>query len=140
MTDITDRAAGPDLERRWAAIEERLAAVADRLVRQGTMARKVTPAGREVWVIRYLDEVGGARVQKSVYVGDSPDLVDRARRLLGRYREREHWPEEIAAYARLALATKTTARRLTPPGRAFRPQGGTDDRVEAPGKGKPSFG
>jgi hypothetical protein len=115
MTDITDRAAGADLEGRWAAIEERLAAVADRLVRQGTMARKVTPAGREVWVIRYVDEEGGARVQRSIYVGDHPELVVRARRLLGRYRERQHWPEEIASYARLALATKALARRLTPP-------------------------
>ena len=123
MTDITDQPADLDLEGRWAAIEEKLAAVADRLVRQGTMARKVTSAGREVWAIRYFDEVGVARVQKSVYVGDSPELVDRARRLLGRYRERQHWPEEIAAYSRLALATKTMARRLTPPGRAFRPQG-----------------
>jgi hypothetical protein len=124
MTDITDRAAGPDLDRRWAAIEERLAAVADRLVRQGTIARKVTPAGREVWAIRYFDEEGGTRVQRSIYVGDCPELVDRARRLLGRYRERQHWPEEIAVYARLALATKSLARRLTP----YRGAGGRPSR------------
>jgi hypothetical protein len=117
MTDATDQAADHELERRWAAIEEKLAAVADRLVRQGTMVRKVTSADREIWVIRYFDEEGGARVQRSVYVGDHPELVDRSRRLLGRYRERQHWPEEVAAYARLALATKALARRLTPPRR-----------------------
>jgi hypothetical protein len=118
MTNATDQAADPDLEGRWAAIEAKLAAAADRLVRQGTMVRKVTSAGGEVWAIRYVDEEGGARVQRSIYVGGNPELVDRARRLLGRYRERQRWPEEVAAYARLALATKALARRLTPPRRA----------------------
>jgi hypothetical protein len=118
MTDATDQPADTDLERRWAVIEQKLSAVADRLVRQGTMVRKVTSTGREVWVIRYFDDACGARVQRSIYVGDHPELVDRARRLLGRYRERQSWPGEVAAYARLALATKALARRLTPPRRA----------------------
>jgi hypothetical protein len=124
MTDITDQAADPDLEGRWAAIEAKLAAAADRLVRQGTMVRKVTPAGRKFWAIRYFDDACGARVQRSIYVGDHPELVERARRLLGSYRERQHWPAEVAAYARLALATKALARRLASPRRVMGRPGG----------------
>jgi hypothetical protein len=101
-----------DRERRWAALEQKLDRVAETLIRQGTLVRKTVPSGRETWVVRFVDTSGGKRVQRSVHVGTDPELVHRARHLLGRYRQRQRWPEEIATYVRLAGSVGAVARRL----------------------------
>ena len=101
-----------DRERRWAALEEKLDRVAETLIGQGTLVRKTMPSGRKTWVIRYVDASGGKRVHRSLHVGTDPQLVRRARRLLGRYRQRQRWPAEIATYVRLAGSVGAVARRL----------------------------
>jgi hypothetical protein len=101
-----------DRERRWAALQEKLDRVAEALVGQGSLVRKTTPSGRETWRIRFVDTSGGKRVHRSLHVGTDPQLVRRARHLLGRYRQRQRWPAEIATYVRLAGSVGAVARRL----------------------------
>ena len=101
-----------DRERRWAALEQKLDRVAETLIGQGTLVRKTTPSGRKTWAIRFVDASGGKRVHRSLHVGTDPQLVRRARHLLGRYRQRQRWPEEIATYVRLAGSVGAVARRL----------------------------
>ena len=55
---------------------------------------------------------GGKRVHRSLHVGTDLQLVRRARHLLGRYRQRQRWPEEIATYVRLAGSVAALVRRL----------------------------
>ena len=101
-----------DRERRWAALQEKLDLVAETLIGQGTLVRKTMPSGRQTWVIRFVDASGGKRVHRSLHVGTDLQLVRRARHLLGRYRQRQGWPEEIATYVRLAGSVAALARRL----------------------------
>ncbi len=112
MPEITLPTLASDRERRWIALQEKLDRVAETLIGQGTLVRKATPSGRTTWVIRYVDTSGGKRVHRSVYVGADSRLLRRARHLLGRYRERQRWPEEIATYVRLAASVAAVARRL----------------------------
>jgi hypothetical protein len=101
-----------DRERRWAALEQKLDRVAEMLIGQGTLVRKAMPSGRQTWAIRYVDASGGKRVHRSLHVGTDLQLVRRARHLLGRYRQRQRWPAEIATYVRLAGSVAAVARRL----------------------------
>jgi hypothetical protein len=101
-----------DRERRWAALQAKLDLVAEAIIGQGTLVRKTMPSGRATWRIRYVDTSGGKRVHRSLHVGTDPQLVRRARHLLGRYRQRRRWPEEIATYVRLAGSVGAIARRL----------------------------
>jgi hypothetical protein len=112
MPETTLPTPASDRERRWAALQEKLGRVAEALIGQGTLVRKTMPSGRETWAIRYVDALGGKPVHRSVYVGTDPQLVSRARHLLGRYRRRQRWPEEIATYVRLAASVGAVARRL----------------------------
>jgi hypothetical protein len=112
--DARDRVPAPasDRERRWAVLQSKLDRVAEALIGQGTLVRKAMPSGRETWAIRYVDASGGKPIHRSIYIGAHPRLVRRARRLLGRYRRRRRWPEEIATYVRLAASVGAVARRL----------------------------
>jgi hypothetical protein len=101
-----------DRKRRWAALEQKLERISETLIRQGTLVRKAMPSGRKTWVIRYVDSQGGKRIHRSVHVGTDPELVRLARQLLGRYRQRQRWPAEIATYVRLAASVDAVARRL----------------------------
>jgi hypothetical protein len=101
-----------DRERRWAALQEKLDRVAETLIGQGTLVRKTMPSGRKTWVIRYVDTSGGKRVHRSLHVGTDPQLVRRARHLLGQYRQRQRWPAEIATYVRLAGSVGALVRQL----------------------------
>jgi hypothetical protein len=101
-----------DRERRWAALQEKLDRVAETLIGQGALVRKAMPSGRKTWVVRFVDTSGGKRVHRSLHVGTDPQLVRRARQLLGRYRQRRRWPAEIATYVRLAGSVGAVARRL----------------------------
>ena len=101
-----------DRERRWAALEQKLDAVAETLIGQGTLVQKTMPSGHKTWRIRFVDTAGGKRVHRSLHVGTDPQLVRRACHLLARYRQRQRWPEEIANYVRLAASVGAVARRL----------------------------
>jgi hypothetical protein len=112
MPETTLQTPASDRERRWAALQEKLDRVAETLIGQGALVRKTMPSGRKTWAIRFVDTSGGKPVHRSVYVGVDPRLVRRARHLLGRYRQRQRWPEEIATYVRLAASVGAVARRL----------------------------
>ena len=112
MPETTLQTPASDRERRWAALEEKLDRVAESLIGQGTLVRKTMPSGRKTWVIRFVNTSGGKRVHRSLHVGTDPQLVGRARKLLGRYRQQQRWPAEIATYVRLAGSVGAVARRL----------------------------
>ena len=112
MPETTLQTPASDRERRWAALEKKLDRVAETLIGQGTLVRKTMPSGRKTWRIRFVDTSGGKRVHRSLHVGTDPQLVRRARHLLGRYRQRQRWPAEIATYVRLAGSVSAVARRL----------------------------
>ncbi len=105
----TDRAQEP----RWDAIERKLAANAERLADQGGLVAMKSASGRRVWVVRFVDVVDGRKVHRSVYLGgdDQPELLERARGELQKYRARACWPDEVASYAQLAAAASGVVRR-----------------------------
>jgi len=113
MVELPSRPEVTDLERRWRAIEPKLADASDALARQGSVAARSTPAGVTVFSVRYVAEEGGRRRQKAVYLGSSPALADKARALIRRYRQRERWARETEAAARFATASGALLRRLS---------------------------
>ena len=112
MVEFPSRPEVTDLERRWRAIVPKLADASDALARQGSVAARSTPGGLRVYTVRYVAEEGGRRRQKSVYLGSSPVLAERARALIRRYRQRERWTREVEASARFATASGALMRRL----------------------------
>ena len=105
MASARSRTRTLDPDARWAAIREELAANAGWLATQGVLAPRVV-AGRRVWSIRFVVREDGRKVHRAVYVGgdDQPELLERARGELEKYRARARWPGEVAAYARLAAS------------------------------------
>src|SRR5579871_2977875 len=92
-----------DLERRWAAIEEKMRANSQWLIHRGTLAAKQAH-GRQVWVVRFATEDANEQIQRTIYLGDQSELIQRAKALLSRFRSRRHWKREIAADVRLAVS------------------------------------
>ena len=113
MVDVPPLPGDTDLERRWRAIEPKLADACDALARQGSVAARSTPAGVTVFSVRYVAEEGGRRRQKAVYLGASPVLAERARALIRRFRAEERWARETEAAARFATASGALLRRLS---------------------------
>jgi hypothetical protein len=101
-------------ERRWHAVELKLAANAERLADQGGLVAMKSASGRRVWVVRFVDVVDGRKVHRSVYVGgdDRPELLARTRRWLDHCRVRGRVADDVAGCARLAVAACGAARRL----------------------------
>jgi len=116
----------PGLERRWAVLRRKLAAIAPCLARQGTLVQKTVGRSR-VWVVRYCVRDNGRTVQRSLYVGteDQAELVQRVRELLRRYRAPGRWPKEVAAFARFAASAHAALKRSLPgsPGHRHRRNG-----------------
>ena len=104
------------LERRWRAVEAKLASHQDRLADQGGLVAMDSASGRRVWVVRVVDVVEGRRVHKSIYVGghDQPELLRRARLWLDRCRVRGRVAAEVEGHARLAAAACGLALGLRP--------------------------
>ena len=130
MVDVPPLPGDTDLERRWRAIEPKLADASDALARQGSVAARSTPAGVTVFSVRYMADEGGRRRQRAVYLGASPALAERARALIRRYRQRERWARETEAAASFATASGALMRRLSiGPGS---PSGGSSRRPGRP--------
>ena len=117
MTTTTSCSRSAELERRWAVIRAKLEAHADDLATQGVLVSRVA-SGRKVWRVRLVVREGGRRVHKAVYLGDRPELLERARRLLELYRAQGRRGEEVAAFARFAASVSGLARRLPSAGRS----------------------
>ena len=117
MTRTTSCSHSAELERRWAALRVKLEAHADDLATQGVMVSRVA-AGRRVWKVRLVVRVGGRRVHRAVYIGNQPELLERARRQLELCRAQGRREEEVAAFARFAAAFIGLARRPPAAGRS----------------------
>lgn len=125
MIDTPDTAAG-DPERRWPAVEAKLAAHAGRLAEQGGLVAMRSASGRRVWVVRVADVVDGRRVHRSIYVGggDQPELLGRVRNWLDHCRVNGRVAREVESYAKVAAAACAVVRRLRPNIAATRRRGG----------------
>jgi hypothetical protein len=117
MVGTTSRSHRADLERRWEEVRPKLEAHAGDLATQGVLVSRVA-SGRRVWRVRFVVRVGGRRVHRAVYIGNQPELLARARRLLELYRAQGRWGEEVAAFARFAAAFIGLARRTPAAGRS----------------------
>jgi len=104
------------LQRRWHAIELKLAANAGRLADQGGLVAMKSASGRRVWVVRVVEMVDGRRVHRSLYVGgdDQAELLARTQRWLDYCRVKGRVADDVAGYARLAAAASGAVRRLHP--------------------------
>jgi len=99
-----------DLESRWAAVRGRMEAASEVLARRGSIASRLTGGGLRVYSVRYAEP--GSRRQRAIYLGVAGELVDRARALIGAYREWERQTREVEEAARFAAASGAFLRRL----------------------------
>jgi hypothetical protein len=107
MTDPT--ATGPDGAGRWPALRRQLEALAPLLRTQGSLVRK-TQRGRPYWYVRYYQEVGGVRRQRSLYIGADVDAA-RVRAWLQEQREPAEFRRETLRLAALAMRLGRAVRR-----------------------------
>ena len=99
-------------EGRWQVIAAKMAAQAHLLARQGALASRAGPRRRE-WSVRFTEQlVDGRSVQRAIYVGSDPVVVQKARDLLKHYRQRRRWPEELARYTRYSASMMHMIRQL----------------------------
>jgi hypothetical protein len=116
MTEANVPLSDPALERRWQAIRAKLMAHADQLAYQGTLVARTMASGRRAWEVRVMDRQGGRRIHRNIYItaDDRPELWRRTRDWLNRCRAQGRWADEVACYARLAVAVEGLAGRLRP--------------------------
>ena len=100
-------------EDQWRQIEEVCRLNAPHLLRQRTIVAK-TVAGRRKWVLRFVARQDGRIVHRSIHLcsEDQPALLEKARLLLNRCRERGGWARELTLFARLAAAAHAALKRL----------------------------
>lgn len=112
MRTPVKRGCQASLEQRWQVLREKIERHALPLQNQGVILAKQV-AGRQVWVLRFVERNSGRRVHRSIFIGgdDRPELLGLARGLLGRYREQHRRVEEAAACARTADAVCAVLRR-----------------------------
>ena len=110
MVQVPDHA----LERRWRAIERKLAANAEWLADQGSLVAMKSASGRRVLVVRFVEEVDGAKVHRSVYIGgdDKPELLARTQLWLDQCRVSGRVAADVAGHARLAAAVCRAIQRM----------------------------
>ena len=103
-------------ERRWRAIERKLAANGERLADQGSLVAMKSASGRSVSVVRFVEVVDGAKVHRSVYIGgsDQPELLARTQLWLDQCRVSGRVAAAVAGHARMAAAACGAIRRLHP--------------------------
>lgn len=106
----------PLREQRWQRIRSRMEQAAAILQRHGTLVAK---QGRKTpeWCIRYSESVDGRRRQRTIYVGQDPILLERAKCLLEHYRSLDRWERELK---RAAGSLKRLVARLKRPHRSDR--------------------
>jgi hypothetical protein len=99
---------------RWHAIEQKLAANAERLADRGGLVAMKSASGRSIRVVRFVEVVEGTKVHRSLYVGgdDQPELLARTQRWLDHCRVSGRVAAAVAGHARLAAAACGAIRRL----------------------------
>jgi hypothetical protein len=99
---------------RWQAIEQKLAANAERLAEQGSLVAMKSASGRRVWVVRFLDVVDGAKIHRSLYIGgdDKPELLARTQLWLDQCRVGGRVAADVAGHARVVAAVCFAIERM----------------------------
>ena len=103
---------------RWQRIQKRIEQNRENLMQQGSITARQSGA-RRVWLLRFIDEVGGQRVQRAIYLGgdDQMELVTRARdlldylRLLGRFHQQ--LAEDCRTARNLLRAMRSLCREIS---------------------------
>ena len=93
-------------DQRWQQVDRRFRELEPVLHRYGVIVQKGAQKS-PFWYLRYNDYETGSRVQKSIYLGTDPFLVEYARRLLYHFRQLDQWDRDLAIAAgklRLLLA------------------------------------
>ena len=101
---------GRDIERRWVGIQGRMEAACDVLSLRGSIASRLTPGGTRVYSVRFSER--GEKRQRAIYLGPDGELLNRARVLIGAYRERERQVREVEEAARFVAGCGALLRRL----------------------------
>ena len=104
------------LERRWRAIERKLAANAEWLADQGSLVAMKSASGRLVSVVRFVEVVDGAKIHRSLYIAldDKPELLARTQLWLDQCRVSGRVAADVAGHARVVAAACGAIRRLHP--------------------------
>jgi hypothetical protein len=101
-----------DVEARWRVIRERILKIAPFLWSQGSICRKADRGG-PVWRLRYYERLPDGRlVQRTIRIGCDPVLVERARDLLKRCRDRQTRLEEIPTLASIVTSATVVGRQM----------------------------
>jgi hypothetical protein len=102
------------LERRWRAIERKLAANAERLADQGSLVAMKSASGRRVLVVRFVELVNGVKTHRSIYIGgaDNPELLARTQLWLDQCRVSGRVAVEVAGHARVVAAACGAIQRM----------------------------
>jgi hypothetical protein len=102
------------LERRWRAIERKLAANAERLADQGSLVAMKSASGRRILVVRFVELVNGVKTHRSIYIGgdDKPELLARTQLWLDQCRVSGRVAADVAGHARLAAAVCGAIQRM----------------------------
>jgi hypothetical protein len=107
--------AAPDIEQRWSLLQAKIAPHARLLAQQGSLASRLA-SGRRVWSLRFVAEMADGRiVQRSIYIGTDPELVNRAQQLLCQYRREPKEAKEMEALEGLAIAVGSATRAYLGP-------------------------
>ena len=100
-----------ELESEWTRIRTRILAKAGFLGRQGALIARHDKGEPLVWRLRFVEDFGmGIRSHRSITIGSHPELVRRARELLGRCRERAKWEDELENLRKTSEAIAVTTR------------------------------
>ncbi len=109
----------PALEQRWQALSAKILSVSHLLAHKGTLTSRRS-GERRVWSIRFYEQQeGGSRCQRAIYIGDHPELIDRAQQLLASLRSEAQALDEVETLARAAeritrLALRHSGRSVGP--------------------------
>jgi hypothetical protein len=100
----------PALQRRWQMIEAKLRAAKSHLVTAGCVVKKQPRGCRAYWSVRYRDRSQGRVCHRAIYLGP-PELAEKARNLIHKWREEAIPPEERRRRELLAMLGLTAGAR-----------------------------
>jgi hypothetical protein len=101
---------------RWLKVQQRMALNAQWLSRQGAIASRMA-GSRRIWMVRFFADRDGSRRQCAIYLGDQPELIEKAREFLAVLRSQGRLAKELVLCAKLVGKVNKVFRDLcTRPG------------------------
>lgn len=98
-------------EIRWETLRNRLDALAGLLAERGCLSSRRTGQSSRVWSVRYSEVVDSRRVQRTLYVGKDPVVVQRTRQYLAGLRRDAEWIDGLPALCRASRGLMRVLRR-----------------------------